>query len=186
MHRRAQHSHFGPSDRTKAAAALEAFYPRHDGAVVEPQDELRAQVDMPTHTTNQTDQIGGIVARSHEVDQFYDPLFGLESSDKDERSVEVFSSNLNGRVFWRDKLSSVLRTPQERCKTSARIEPGPTQPIDRAIATNQRCRLAVADQSVVFDSPRRRSQIARRCYLHLITENFMAAFVKWKTVAVVR
>ena len=109
---------------------------------------------MTAHAANKTDQIGGIVARPHEVDQFDDPLFGLERSDKDERSIEVFPSNLNSRFFWRDKPSSVLRTPQERCKTGTRVEPGPAQPIDRTISTDECCCLAVADQGIVFDPPR--------------------------------
>jgi hypothetical protein len=60
---------------------------------------------------------------------------------------------------------------------------GQHQPIDRAIATNQRCRLAVADQGIVFDSSRRRSQIVERCYSHRITKNFVVPLVKWKTAA---
>src|ERR1700733_9257406 len=106
-------------------------------------------------------------------------MFGLESRHKDERSVEVFSPDLNSRVFWRDKPSSVLRTPQQRCETGARIEPGPTQPIDRAISTHQRCCLAVADQGIVFDPPRRCSEIGSWIFLHRITRDFVIQLVKW-------
>ena len=43
-------------------------------------------------------------------------------------------------------------------KARSRIKPRPTQPVDRAVAADQRRRLAVADQRIVFDSE-------RHCYL---------------------
>src|SRR5262245_65638934 len=48
----------------------------------------------------------------------------------------------------------MLGFTQQRGEARRRIETRPAQPIDRAVAADQGRRLAVADQSVVFDAKR--------------------------------
>src|SRR6266699_280838 len=49
---------------------------------------------------------------------------------------------------------AVIFGAEKRRKASIRIEPRPTQPIERAIARDQRSRLAIADQRVILDTRR--------------------------------
>ena len=48
--------------------------------------------------------------------------------------------------------AAIIGGPEQRGKARGRIEAGPAQPIDRAVAADQSRRLAVADQRIVFDS----------------------------------
>src|SRR3984893_12343211 len=57
-------------------------------------------------------------------------------------------------MLRRNKPPAVLGCPKQRGKARGRIEAGTAQPVDRPIATDQGCRLAVADQRIVFDSQR--------------------------------
>ena len=45
----------------------------------------------------------------------------------------------------------MLAVAEQRRKTRVGIEGGPAQPVDRSVAADQRRRLAIADQSIVFD-----------------------------------
>jgi hypothetical protein len=47
--------------------------------------------------------------------------------------------------------SAIIGYPQQGGKACRRIEAGPAQPIDRAVAADQRRRFAVADQRIVLD-----------------------------------
>ena len=78
-----------------------------------------------------------------------------EHSFENERVVQVAPGDLNVIVFRRrNQPSSVLRAAEQRGKTGAAVEAGQAQPIDRAVAANQRRRLAVSDDRVVLNSKR--------------------------------
>src|SRR5215467_2506183 len=57
-------------------------------------------------------------------------------------------------MLWSNEPPAVIGFPEQGGKTRSRIETGPAQPIDRAVTADQSCRLAVADQRIVFDSQR--------------------------------
>src|SRR5260370_7569207 len=57
-------------------------------------------------------------------------------------------------MLRRNEPAAVLSCPEQGGKARGRIKPRPAQPVDRAVAADQSCRLAVADQRIVFDSER--------------------------------
>src|SRR5436309_293845 len=50
--------------------------------------------------------------------------------------------------------AAMLRRAEKRGEAGARVEARPAQPVDRAVAPDQRGGLAVADQRVIFNSQR--------------------------------
>src|SRR5438046_6518632 len=48
----------------------------------------------------------------------------------------------------------MLRAAEQRGKARTRIKARPAEPVDRAVAADKGRRLAVADESIVFDPPR--------------------------------
>src|SRR5688572_23769999 len=63
---------------------------------------------------------------------------------------------------WRNQPAAMLGRAEQRREAGARIEARQTEPIDRAIARDERRALAVADQRVVFNVRRHgsRGQVA--------------------------
>jgi hypothetical protein len=57
-------------------------------------------------------------------------------------------------ILWGNEPTAMFRRAEESCETSVRIKPWPTQPINGAVATDQRGCLAVADERVVFNTQR--------------------------------
>ena len=83
-----------------------------------------------------------------------DPCGVVNTVSRIERVVEVSPRDLNIVVRRRDQPSSVLRPAEERGKTRGAVETGQAQPIDRAVAPDQRRRLTIADDGVVLNSKR--------------------------------
>ena len=63
--------------------------------------------------------------------------------------------------FRRDPPAAVVGAAEQRGKTGIGIEPRPAQPVDRAVARNQRRGFAIADQGIVGDGRRRHRWAAR-------------------------
>jgi hypothetical protein len=55
-------------------------------------------------------------------------------------------------MFRRNEPSSIVSRSKQAGKAGSRVETGPAQPIDRAVAADQSGCLAVADQRIVFDA----------------------------------
>ena len=90
----------------------------------------------------------------HEVDERRHSFSALEARFQDQR-VGLVSPCYSGRaVLWGNEPAAMLRRAEESRETGIRIKPRPTQPIDGAIATDQRRCLAVADERVVFNTQR--------------------------------
>ena len=90
----------------------------------------------------------------HEVDERRCPFSTLEARLQDQR-VGLISPCYPGRsVLCGNEPAAVFRRAEESRETGIRIKPRPTQPIDGAIATDQRRCLAVADERVVFNTQR--------------------------------
>lgn len=90
----------------------------------------------------------------HEVDERGRSFSALEARFQDQRVGLVSPRYLGRPVLWGNEPSAMFRRAEEGRETSVRIKPRPTQPIDRAIATDQCSCLAVADKRVVFNTQR--------------------------------
>ena len=89
-------------------------------------------------------------AHRHEIDESRDPLVGRKFSLEYERVGPVASFD-GGGTHRRRQSAAILRSTQQCGTAGTAVEPRPAQPIDRTAARDQRGRLAVADQGIVFD-----------------------------------
>ena len=82
---------------------------------------------------------------------------GLKVGLQDERALPVAASRLHDIARRRQQPAAMIRRAQQRGETRRRVEARQAKPVDGPVAGNQRRRLAVADQGVVFN-PRRHEQ----------------------------
>ena len=87
----------------------------------------------------------------HEVNERHDPFGGLEARLQDQCFWPI-SPCYSCRLFlWGNEPSPMFRRTEESRETGVRIKPRPAQPINRAVATDQRRCFAVTDQRIVFN-----------------------------------
>src|SRR5204863_3896882 len=94
------------------------------------------------------------LARRHAVDDLDDAVLGLELRLEDERRVAIAAPRPPHPAAWRDEPAPVLRRAEERGEAGSRVEARDAQPVDRAVAADQRGRLVVADERVVLERQR--------------------------------
>ena len=90
----------------------------------------------------------------HEVEERRDSIGGLEARLQDQRVGLISPCYPRRPVLCGNKPAAMVRRAEESRETGVGIEPWPTQPINGAIATDQRGCLAVADKRVVFNTQR--------------------------------
>ena len=70
---------------------------------------------------------------------------------EDERVLAVAARDALRVLVRRNAEAAVLRRAEQRRETGIGIEARPAQPVDRAVAADQRRGLAVADQAIIFN-----------------------------------
>src|SRR4029453_4546920 len=98
--------------------------------------------------------VGGGIAYRHEVDQDDFAVVGGERGLEDQGAGLIATLDAHVAGGWGDLPAAVLLGAEQGGEAGIGIEGGPAQPVDRAPATHERCRLAIADQGVVFDGRR--------------------------------
>src|SRR5690606_34569117 len=93
-------------------------------------------------------------AGRHEVDQCDGTVGSRKLGLKDQCIREVAPLDLCRRIHRRYAPSPVLGIAEQRGEAGSAVEPGPAEPIDRAVAGYQRRRFAVADQGIILDGVR--------------------------------
>ncbi len=151
LDRRSQHSHVLPGNR-KQRAILGSPDPGDIDAEAEADHQLHLQLHLTRDPAHQPDDVGGVAARRHEIDQRDNAVCGLETRLQDQRIVPVAAGGFCDLFRRRDQPSAVPVGAEQGRKTGIGIERGPAQPVDRSVAADQRRGLAIADQSIVFDS----------------------------------
>ncbi len=121
---------FGPAIATSASSTRR--HPRHCGAVVEPDHELRRNLDLAANALDDPGEDGVVGARRHEVDHAHRAVVELERRLEDERVGPVPAADPRAVVRRREQPASVLRSAEQRGEARARVEPGEAEPVDRA------------------------------------------------------
>ena len=126
-------------------------HPGHDRPVVEADDELHRHLDAPAHALDDADEVGLRLAGRHEVDEAHGAVVGLEFRLEDERVAAVLSSCRAELARGLDRPVAVLRVAEERGEQRSRVEARQAEPVDRAVAADERGGLQIADEPVVLD-----------------------------------
>ena len=150
LDRRSQHRHVRPANRQQRAI-FGSLDPGNIGAESEPDHQLHPQLHPAADAAHQPDDIGGVAARRHEIDQGDGAICRLEARLQDQRIVPVAARGFRDIFRRRDKPSALLGRAEQGCETGIGIERGPAQPVDRSVAPDQGRGFAVANQSIVFD-----------------------------------
>ena len=149
-----QHNHIGPGNRAQSRVALEMRHPRHRGAVIEPQCQVEAHRHMAAAAFDDPHHRRTAGGGGHEVDQRDAAFLGFEYRLQDHRAGPVLPADSHRRRGGGDAPAPVVGRADQRGKAGRAVEARPAQPVDRAVAADQRGAVAVADHRVVFD-PRR-------------------------------
>jgi hypothetical protein len=153
--RGAQDQTLRTGNRTECAVVQPAD-PRHRRPIVEPRHELGAKNHPPRPPGHDPHKIPAL-CRKHEIDHCRTAGVGFEVGFEDEGAGTIRAAHAAGRVLRGNEPSAVVWCPEQGGKAGSRIETRPAEPVDRAVAADQGCRSAVADQRIVFDSQRHRS-----------------------------
>ena len=135
--------------------------PRHDGAIVEPHDDLGPHGDLALKAPHDAHELGRPIAPVHEIGQGDRTVGRRENRFEDQSVAQIPSCDLNVILRGRDQPSSMLRAPKKRAKTRAAVEAGQAQPVDRAVTPDQRHRLTVSNDGVVLNSKRHHESLSR-------------------------
>jgi len=106
---------------------------------------------LPAPPDDDAHHVRGLTARRHEVDERGGAIAGRELGLEDQRVVAIAPRDPRLRVDGRDLPASVLGRAEQRGEAGAAVEARPAQPVDRAVAADQRRRLAVANERVILD-----------------------------------
>jgi hypothetical protein len=98
------------------------------------------------------------VSERHRVDEGDGAFVRLEVGLEHERALAVPTPRRGADTFGGDPPSTVFFRPEERGEARGRVEAKEAEPVDGAVTPDQRGRLAVADERIVFDSSGHRAR----------------------------
>src|SRR4030095_9479394 len=88
----------------------------------------------------------------HEVDQRGPAGRILELGLENQRVRTIAPADVPSAAVRRDPPAAMFRAAEERGEACRCGEVGPAQPIDGAVAPDERCGQAIADERIVFDA----------------------------------
>src|SRR5208337_4939106 len=132
---------------------IETSDPGNRRPIVEPGDVFGAKLHTTGSTHDNAYEVGPI-CRRHEIDNCGAARLGLKFGLEDERARTVAPFHGERSKSRSDEPSAILGRPEQRGEARRRIEPGPAQPVDRAVGAGQSHRFAIANEGVIFNSQR--------------------------------
>src|SRR5262249_28444173 len=128
-------------------------HPGDGGAVIETDDQLGPHRHGASSADDQTNDMTGLSAQRHEVDQHGLAVGSDKSGFQNQRIRPVAARNARLLLLRPDPPASIAASPEKSRKTCIGVETGHAEPIDRATLRHQRSRLEIADDSVILDAP---------------------------------
>jgi hypothetical protein len=144
VNRRPQHDHVRAGDSPQRAV-VEPRDPGHDCAVAEAQHKLGAHCHLTLLAHHETNHARAHRRHRHEIDECDHALAAFETSFQNQRVRPISTGDGGPAITRRDLPMSVITRAEKRGEAGVRIEAWPTQPVERAIARDERGRLAIAD-----------------------------------------
>src|SRR6476620_11524376 len=125
---RPERQRVGAGDRPQMAVDL--AYPRHDAAVVEPDDELHFHGDLTGHSLDDADHIRLGLTRGHEIDDANHSGIALEFGFENQCVVAIAPAAATEAALRRNEPSTVGFAAEKSREARARIETRKTEPVD--------------------------------------------------------
>src|SRR5262249_33773279 len=125
--------------------------PRDVAAEAEADDELHPHRDATADAAHQPHDVRRLAARWHEINEVDGAVVSLETRFQDEGVAAVAARGAPDRAGGRDQPTAIPAVAKDSGKAGIGIESRPAQPVDRAVAADERGRLTITDQPVIFD-----------------------------------
>src|SRR5437588_2808400 len=138
-------------DRDARIASVHPLNPGDDRAVVEPDDQFGAHPDGSADAFDDPHDVRRRLARRHEVDHADRAARRLPVGFQNERLVSIPPARRVNRFVGLDHPAAVFLVPEQRCEACGGIETGKAEPVDRAVARDERGRLKVTEKRIVLD-----------------------------------
>ena len=137
-------------------------HPWNDLPVIKANDQLHLHRHFAAQTFDDSNDVGILSARRHEIDQAHRAAFRFNFCLQDERLVSISSSCLLDLLLRKKSPVAIFFLTEERSKARRRIEPREAKPINAAVAAHERAGLRITQERVIFDlrSARRHGSFA--------------------------
>ena len=139
------------ADDEAHAGVLFATDPRDGDAVVRAHGQLGAKVNRAAQAPHDTYEVAVRARVRHQVDDDGCAVRRLPMRLEDQRLLAIATRDLRLRMGRRDRPAAVVLVAEQAGEHRGGIEARPAQPVDRAVAPDERRGLTVADHRVVFD-----------------------------------
>ena len=149
-HRALDLDQVGAGDGPDPLAGL--CHPRHLLAVLEPDDQLARHINTALQPFNPPKNPRVVVARRHEVRDPHCARRGVPLLLEYESAVLVRATGGQASVLGSDQPPAIGGRPQQGREAGGGIKTRDTQPIDRAVPTDEGRRMGVADQGIILDA----------------------------------
>src|ERR1041384_6741842 len=154
LYRCAETERVRSGERFESAGGL--AHPRDDLPAIETDNQLHANAHLAGQTLEDADQVGVLAARRHEIDQSHGAALCLDFRFEDQRVTAVSPTAFVDLTLGVKEPAAIVLIPEQRCKAGRRIEARKAQPIDTAVAANERAGLRIAQKRIIFDAHMRR------------------------------
>jgi hypothetical protein len=150
-YRRIQQQPVRPGGEFEPPVALTGN-PGHNGAVFETHDELCVHRDGAAYTPHNPHEVRYSITVRHEVDHAGSACFSFKTGFKNQRIAAITSCRASSACNRCDQPSAVSRFAKQSSETGRAVEPGQAEPINRAVAADQRQGFAIADDCIIFNT----------------------------------
>jgi len=115
----------------------------------------------PAQDVDHPQDVAAVARQRHEIGDPGRALVGFEVRLQDHRVAAVSPADLAHRTGRRQPPPALRGRAQQAGEAGRRIEARAAEPVDRAVAADQRRRVAISDQGVVFDGQRHQPAFRR-------------------------
>lgn len=139
------------SDR--AYRVIVSRYPRHDMAVIEPDGQIHPHRHRASQNANDSNDVGTLSTprNRHKVDHLDRSTLRYELAFENQRSAAIVAADTLHRRVGRDLPMSICGAAEQSSETGTGIKSWYAQPIDRPVVSDQRDRVCVSNNRVVFN-----------------------------------
>ena len=138
-------------------------HPRPHPPVVEPDREVHAHLDPASHSFHEPRHLGVLLPDRHAVHEPDRAVVGVELGLEHERVAAVAPAGRPHRPSRSQPPVAVVVPAQELGEAGLRVEAGETQPVDRAVAPDERGGVGVSDDPVVLDALGHQATLPTAC-----------------------